>query len=282
MTQDNTENLSKLVNTSGFLFQLAVEHLVTSNPDQPCRVVSREHPWKTPDGNPGGFIDLILAVGTGMIWVCECKRTRDADWIFLVEPGNQDQTPKIRCSWVAGVPGKGDIAGWSEITFQPKSHESAFCVIRGSGEKDSPLLERTAGHLLQSQDALIGECVDYTIRKRHEYKVIYIPIIITNARLQVCKMHPRDVSLSSGTLGHTDFTEVPMIRFRKTLSFQAPPNSIATDVFEATRERERTVLVINSESLLRILKSSSMRTALFEDQNPVDVAFDQLQQKTPR
>ena len=69
-------DLIKLVNASGFAFQLAVEHAVCSSHGHNFQFVSREHAWRDADADRGGFIDLVLQ-SSAVTWVVECKRTRD-------------------------------------------------------------------------------------------------------------------------------------------------------------------------------------------------------------
>ena len=64
-----------------------------------------------------------------------------------------------------------------------------------------------------------------------------------------------------------DSEEVPMVRFRKTFTAALPPNAKATDLESASREGERTVLVINATHLVDVLQQTKMFLA-----NPV---FDQ-------
>jgi len=277
MKKNKEEVLEKLINSSGFLFQIAVEHLVSSSMDQPWSVVSREHPWRSKESGAEGFIDLIFAAGVAWM-VCECKRTRDGDWVFIVESKNKAEVATMRCSWVAGIADGTGIAGWDDVVFRPSSLESAFCVIRGSSDKDGPLLERIAGNLLLSMDCLIEEDVEYVKKKQQGYKGVYIPAIITNSRLFACEVDPGTISLADGTIEAREFIEVPLIRFKKTLSFESPSNSRARNLFEATRERERTVLIINSSSLLEILSKTNMKTASWEDPYPWDAALNQLNQ----
>ena len=279
---DRNEELGKLLNSSGFLFQLAVEHLVSSNPDQPWRVISREHPWKDRNTAAGGFIDLILAAGIGIVWmVCECKRTKGGEWIFLVERNTPSQVSTIRCSWIAGLAGCMGLAGWDDVTFHPASRESAFCVVRGN-EKDSPLLERIAGTLLQSVDCLAEEDIEYMERKKLDYRGVYIPALITNAKLYVSEVDPGTISITDGTVMTPQFVEVPMIRFKKSLSLQQPPNAKAHDIIEAAKERERTVMVINSDALLEVLSTANMKKEFWEDPHPWDAAMNRAKQEAGR
>ncbi|MCJ7772377.1 MAG: hypothetical protein MUP22_04490 [Desulfobacterales bacterium] len=273
MTNDKNKKLGKLINSSGFLFQLAIQHLILKSQKQPWKVIAREHPWKDKSTGEGGFIDLILDTSLGLVFmVCECKRTRGGEWIFIVERNTPSEIIYVRCLWRAGLPSGIRMSGWDDIPFQPSSKESAFCVVRGN-EKDPPLLERIAGSLLQSVDCLAEEDIEYTEKMKTEYKGVYIPAIITNAKLYICEVDPGEISIKEGELITPNFVEVPMIRFKKNLSLQEPPNAKANNLIEASKERERTVLVINSESLINILSSYNIKRQHWEGPHPWDEAL---------
>jgi hypothetical protein len=72
----------KLLNASGFAFQLAIEYAVQAKAGgiQSC-IVGREHPWSS--GSAVGFADIALSC-VNLFVVVECKRTRDAAWTFLM------------------------------------------------------------------------------------------------------------------------------------------------------------------------------------------------------
>src|SRR5262249_25748498 len=81
------EEFRKIVNASGFLFQLRVENEIeTTQLDHRWTVLAREHPWQDVASDRNGYIDLVLGKANVRL-VIECKRTRDADWIFLVPKG---------------------------------------------------------------------------------------------------------------------------------------------------------------------------------------------------
>ena len=126
-------NLTKLVNASGFAFQMAVEHAVRSSHGHNFKVISREHAWRDPKHDREGFIDLVLQ-SSMVTWAVECKRTKEAKWIFLVDKMKGEPVPHIRCLWVVAS-GKGQrAAGWDDVNCKPWSPESQFLspVRRGA------------------------------------------------------------------------------------------------------------------------------------------------------
>ena len=92
MADDAKEKLEKLVNSSGFPLQIALQHLIESKKsDHGWDVLSHEHPWANKEAGSEGFIDLILVNNSDRhIMVVECKRVRDTYWIFLVPSEKTD------------------------------------------------------------------------------------------------------------------------------------------------------------------------------------------------
>src|SRR5207247_10319347 len=84
---------------------------------------------------------------------------------------------------------------------------------------------------------------------------VYIPAIVTVARLVVCRYDSVDISLDDGQASAAAFDEVPCIRFRKSLATElindADPK-IKT-LHDENLNKERTVLVVNGRHLLDIL-----------------------------
>jgi len=217
-----------------------------------------EHPWKI--GDQTGFIDLILGRNVVRL-VCECKRSRDGNWIFAVERAAREGD-HARLHWTRY--GKSYVYGSCfNFGLKTKSYESQFCMIRGGGENDVPLLERIASKLLVSLEALASEETSLRLlgdpRDSHR---IYIPMIVTTARLWACRFKPEDIELATGEVTNTDFEEVPFIRFRKALTPPTEPEP-GGDIDEMpyrtfrriSREQERTVIVVNAASFVTHLEA---------------------------
>src|SRR6266542_2122561 len=171
-------DLSGVVNASGFMLQLALENAVRSTERQHrFEIEAREHPWRRDDD--GGFIDLILGRNSVRL-VCECKRTRDGNWVFPVEE-SASPTERARLLWTEST-GRGALRDWFNFRLQTPSPESSFCMIRGQGENDSPLLERLAGKLITSVEALADE--ELCFRRAgdtRDTRRVYVPVVITTA-----------------------------------------------------------------------------------------------------
>ena len=250
---ENKNSLTDVINNSGFLFQLRLEEEIKKtrplSPMGEWQQIAREHKWiDTLDGKEG-FIDIVLESGDTTRLVIECKRVTDASWLFLV-PSEEKETKRGQFLWTES---KDDASDWHNFKFDPLSLESAFCVVRGQGEKDTPLLERLASSLLRSTESLANE--ELKITKQERKIRIYLPVIVTNALLYACRFNISDVNLDTGRLSESDFNEIPFIRFRKNLSSTIKSESPFTkDLNEVNRQNERTVLVINAKELTKTLR----------------------------
>lgn len=253
----NSEDLDKLVNASGFGLQIRLETAIRESGDHRWSVVSSEHPWQT--GADLGFADLVLRAGEATA-VIECKRTRGGTWVFLV-PAPEDRLRAVaHVSWIAGN-GAGRIVAGSDVQeFRPTSYNSSFCVVRGSGENDRPLLERLCTTLLLSCDALAVQEAIGLERTNASWRGFFLPIVVTTAELYACKFRPTQVDLS-GVLSHGEYEPVPFIRFTKAFAPKlegTPAMPIENAVTPASledysRAQQRTVFVVNAKSLVSLL-----------------------------
>lgn len=253
MTADTSpENLAKLVNASGFAFQLAVEDAAAHlGGESPWKVVRREHPWKTDLGE--GFIDLVLTKGAVNLAV-ECKRMRDGIWIFLVANDGDVSRSHAKICWANTFPHRRPLSDWGDIQLYPTSPESDFCVVRGSGEKDTPMLERLGSLVAESAWGLGSDIL--TLREGFDRTEIVVPVIVTSATLFVTRLNPGKVDLANGDATNLEFIKVPHLRFRKSLSPRrsadfTEPESIADLAYRS----ERTIFIVNSLHLAEWLKA---------------------------
>jgi len=212
----NDDELAKLVNRSGFLFQVAVEEHIRATADQHgWDVLAREHPWMSTDGARGGFIDFVAGRST-LRCVVDCKRTQGGEWIFLL-PKTSPDTFELRTLWSYRSRDKRHGFGWADLPFEPATPEAAFCIVRGASDEDKPMLERIAGDLVKATESLARE--ELGTQRRGEGPYGYIPVIVTNAKLFACRVNLSDVQLEKGALPPSaTFQEVVAIRFRKALS----------------------------------------------------------------
>jgi hypothetical protein len=268
---------------SGFPFQLRVENEVIQTRQQHgWDVETREQAWASYiPSRKSGYIDLVLRHSqlAAVRLVVECKRQRNIDarqlqWLFLVPEDGVDETDIVRCLTVEGHrratgefyidetgsqrPSWVTLRLWDDIRVKPVSFESQFCFMQGDTPKDRPLLERLCGDLLDSLDGLVEEEIEIAkadTQSRH-LRTFNIPVVVTNAQLYLCALNVGAISLQDGTISpdQCKVERVPFLRFRKSLSVDLPDEDAGiTNIKQANLARERTVFIVNSESLTQFL-----------------------------
>jgi hypothetical protein len=203
--------------------------------------------------------------------IIECKRVKADDatqlqWLFLVEEARADSV--VRASSFQ-VEADIEVRVWDDVRVMPASLESQFCVLKGDEPRRASLLESLAKGLLDSTEGLAQEEVNMaeSIHNSEQnarglyVRLFLFPMIITNAKIAVCRFNPSRVKLDHGMLEPDDaeIFEVPMIRFRKSLATDFPEGVFYT-LDGANKARERTVLVVNAEHLTDILQKWQMGT----------------------
>ncbi len=255
MENDRKKKLRNIVNASGFLFQLRVEHAIRKSSNQHgWKVVSREHPWEDPESGGEGFIDLVL-MHKAKCMIVECKRPRDASWVFLVPDDSHPEVQQVRCQVADYKTSQTPLGYWEDLNMEPSSPEAEFCVIRGKDKDSSPILERWSGGLLKALECFAQEELKLAQQNNDLPLVrVYFPVVITTAQLEVCRFKLGDVKLENGTLKDSQFETVPFIRFRKSLTTRLTNGETPKNIEETNQNRERTVLVINASRLSNILQ----------------------------
>ena len=267
MTDNREKNLKSIVNASGFVFQLSImDNIQRTIEKHGWEILVSEHPWCNHSNGDEGYIDIVLKKNRDRL-VIECKRTKDASWVFINPNDKHDRVNLVRSLWslsskisneqMPSEPAYKINSGWYNFSVKPESPESSFCSIRGSGEKDKPFLERICGQLLKAVDCLLVEEMEIEEKKRKiiNFPSIYIPAIVTNAELKLCHFDPKSVSLSDGRLKDADFKTVPFLRFRKSLTTVLSPSASPANINEANIDKQRTILIINSEYLCEVLEN---------------------------
>jgi hypothetical protein len=254
MTENNNDLLN-IVNKSGFLFQARVEKEIEDTKPGNWAPIAHEHRWVDSLDGKEGYIDLILGYGIERV-VIECKKSTDAKWIFLV-PNDQGESNRARLLWTyEGLPPqetfRRKVSEWHNFKTKITSLEALFCIVRGQGENDSPLLERLSSYLLRSIENLASEELEYEKESSGELH-IYYPVIITNATLLVCRYAPGNIEISTGQLAEASFEEVPIIRFRKNLSSSVQTKGVR-NLEQANLDHERTIFIVNSKRITDSLK----------------------------
>ncbi|MDO8412163.1 MAG: hypothetical protein Q7S51_00080 [Gallionellaceae bacterium] len=255
MTQD--ADFLKTTNDSGFPLQIAVEHQVRdTTASHGWRVRYIEHSWINRQDGQSGFIDLVLEDKHGTTFlVIECKRVRDATWLFLPSDG-ADKKRNHSKAWIShqsdGVMKSFD---WGDIAIEPSCHEALFCATRGQSTNDKrTMLERIGGELISATEALAWEERNLQLQGRASIW-IYFNLVVTTADLKVAKFSPKDISLFDGTLASADFEDVPFVRFRKQMALRETLLPLDDDKKKkgVSYSKENTVFIVRADKLLHFL-----------------------------
>lgn len=249
-----------LVNRSGFPLQIGIASAVArSERSHGWRVLYQEHSWANQTNNSSGFLDLVLENQyRTVVFLVECKRVLETDWIFLI-PSENASNCSFAKAWVTRL--KGDdfkCFDWYGLDSYPKSLESSFCVM----PKDAPhrMLEKIASELVSATEGFAEEEMT-VIAKQSDALRVYFPVIVTTAKLRVCRFDGDAVSMSDGKVPKLEIEDVPFVRFRKQLSTRIPRVEMSVDdiPFSLSRHKERTVFVVNSEEFISFLNTFEVR-----------------------
>lgn len=248
---------TRVLNESGFPLQIAIEHLVSTVTPGGWRMRYSEHAWRSQDNSQAGFIDLVLQnQNDTAVMVVECKRVRDANWLFLSSTGTARSRAHCK-GWVSHHQQDSfKFFGWEDFPVDPQTPEASFCVIRGQDVNGRrPMLERVASEVVASTEALALQEKPLHVPPSSRQFRMYFNVIVTTAPLLMAQFEPASISLAEGTLDEASFTEVPFLRFRK----QLLDASIPADLLDyqngaVARSRESTVFIVNAEHFAEFLQ----------------------------
>ena len=241
-------SLHQHVNNSGFPLQLAISNLIK---DKICdwRVLYEEHAWTLESDS--GFIDLVIE-DEYKVWLMniECKRVRDAQWIFLKD---KDKEAKRRHAklWITSKDASETINhfGWVDVAMDPSTVQSSYCIVAGQDAKARPMLERIAASVVKSTEALALQETK-TLSSNYSDLRVYQNVIVTTAELFVCETDVSTINITNGELDEdSQFTNVPYVRFRKqvgSLDNDIKPATETRGLNELITSRESTVFIVNS------------------------------------
>lgn len=264
----NTD-LTKLLNQSGFPLQLAIDRMVQDRSEElGWKVLYREHGWKSPDGQIG-FADLVLEDKFGTsVMVVECKRVLEADWLFLEELPAKPPSPRTRL-WATNTVEHGKKhSGYYDARATPESPESMYCVVAGQDTKTRPMLERVAAETTAALEAIAIEELPLITKRQYGLRM-YVPVIVTTARITISRFDAKLVALQTGEANAISHEIMPWIRFRKQLSSElvVEPKNVEWDFSGLAAAKEKMVFVVNVESFADFLKkwvvaSNSLRALM--------------------
>ena len=209
--KERTDKLLEILNSSGYPLQLKIEEVVRSlGRTSPWSVLLSEYSWTDSSRGKEGYVDIVLSQHDVSRLVIESKRLDPAQWVFIVPKLASEEISRFRLAWSHGF-----SVGWDDIDLLPKSYEAKYC----SGfERQRFSLENIASTLVEAANCLSVEEGIHQAEAQPRYHV-YVPTIVTTAKLFVCPLDHDHVSLETGRfIENPECVEVPYVRFRKTLS----------------------------------------------------------------
>ena len=157
--------------------------------------------------------------------------------------------------WATNTADHGkEHSGYYDARALPESRESMYCVVAGQDAKGRPMLERVAAETTAATEAIAIEEHPVITKRRYGLRM-YVPVIVTTARLVVSRFDPTLVKLQNGEASAICHEVQPWIRFRKQFSseYAVQPKNIEWDFSELAAAKEKLVYVVNAESLADFL-----------------------------
>lgn len=250
--------LLKIINGSGFPLQLGISSLIEETTSQHgWRVMFQEHSWANYETESGGFIDLLLLdKSQSIVLNLECKRVKDVDWLFLNPANEVSKRRHIKAFHTIAEYGSLKKFTWSDVTGEPSTPESEYCVFGGQDGASRSMLEKLAAGVIESTEGFAIEDHSYS-HKIPEFTRYYFNVIVTTANLHVISFDPKTIDITTGEVSQAGSAEVPYLRFRKQLSIHSNPelswNDV--DVRGISRAKENTVFVVNSNHIIEFLEN---------------------------
>jgi hypothetical protein len=266
MGRDDKE-LLKEVNGSGFPLQLGVERLVRQKPGK-WIVKYSEHHYRNARTTNQGYLDLVLEdQQRATSLVLECKRVRDADWIFLRERAHTNDVVRAKGYVQLGKASKHCV-GWQDVDAILSSAECEFCVVAGEGNKPRYMLENLCAQVAESTEALAEEDLRHGFADP-ERMHLYFGVIVTTANLWLSEYEPASINLTSGELAtDTKTSQAEFVRFRKQVGAARPTRMRSPGHEGLATSKESTLFVVNVNWLEKFLgyfevRENSVRELLF-------------------
>lgn len=255
MSNDLNKQARSIADSSGFPLQIRIANIVESLSN--WQVLVEEHSWLLEETNLSGFIDLVIEnyqqygdIKTDKFYamLIECKRVKQAKWVFLVPEINKMKFTRARLWYSNSIGGTWNHFDWANCQVEPKSYESQFCAIPGMEQGRRNILERIASELSEATEAFARQEREQQERQtspQHHFKRIYIPIIVTTAELIVSRFEPGSISLKDGSLpDNAIFEEVPSVRFHKSLATKLPSDH--NTIEKVHDDTKRTIFIVNA------------------------------------
>jgi hypothetical protein len=253
-------DLLAVANSSGFPLQMALANAVETQAAD-WKVCHREHAWRNTTTGQSGFIDLVVQNRQSHdSVVVECKRVLNSAWLFLGHSGSAKLRRHCKLWATVFAESKWRHFGWADLQIPLETPEAQFCCLRGQSANDkNTFLERIAGELIASTEALAYEEKDYRKPKEDSCR-LYFNVVVTTAQLHFAEFEKQNLSLEDGTLSHARFHRVPYVRVRKQFSMQPAPLGPSdwhrTD--DPDYRRENTIFVVEANQFTKFLADLSV------------------------
>lgn len=253
MNEKERNHLKKIVDRSGFPLQVRLEKITDDAPN--WKVDGNEIYWER--DKYSGFIDTVYSgINFPKKVVAEVKKTSGGEWIFLLE--KKDQSTLHNFIPLSSIVKNSSNLTWNTRATDHVTHRSSFCIVNGQ-DKNSPILESLCTNLLIATEAFAKQDVEEIIRENTGIKILqYIPVIITNTPLFVCKYDSSEVNLKSGIIdGDTKFERVNTVAFQKPLKTTIGSEDIndLASKYKYNKAQDRTVFVVHSSAFATFLNN---------------------------
>src|SRR5688500_12653942 len=248
---------------SGFPFQTAVRNEICLL--KGWSIHTSEYPWRG-QRDEDRFLDMIASYKNFVLTI-ECKKTRQDTLTFLDPASGQMPTPQTadyRCLSYQHftVVTRHQDATCETWAVWPSSPSCEFCIV-GTNKSDR-LLERDASLIIRATEALIHDVREMShLSKKLSLPFLFLPVIVTNARLFVAHYKPTDVALDSGEFKElpNNIESAPWVRFSK-----------AYTTSETRDFATRSVFVVGASYLKEFLDNLELAPNQPKDKMPVRFA----------
>ena len=257
MSDDDSKDLKKFVDGSGFPLQVKIEGVINQTPN--WTVEGREVFWE--NRIKDGFIDIVANHSKSQIKLfVEVKKKSGGAWIFL---SHESKGKRDERAITLTVNNQNTQFEWNEIILPISTEKFSFCAVMGQKNPSNPLLERLGSELIMSMEGYLLNQDLRTIRWNNEdnYGLPNFPsaisVIVTNTNLYKCYYDAETVDLSDGVIkGDTDFEEVKYLAFTKPLWSKIEKSNKSPGYlsrYQINEQQDRTVFVVSSNYLREFL-----------------------------
>jgi hypothetical protein len=261
-----SEQLQRTINDSGFPLQMGLKKLVEEDSRAVNWCVSlSEHPWQDPLSDDPRFVDLVLKgrkEDNPLRLVIECKRARETEWLFLREPpisAHSENRLNVRAR-IFAVHGNTSMDEWVDSPFVPGSPQADYCVVRKNKGRSDDLVEKPAAEIVRAVNALAMQ--EYHLyaggnllpgRLVKPISRLFIPMIVTTARMYICEADFQKVDLETGEIAGAAIAPVNVVRFAKSFGTGDAKRAGRITIENFAQQTERSVVIVHASAFLDFL-----------------------------